>query len=382
MLALHCLLFFAGASLLCWHAIPSAWLGALAVLLFGLFPPVLGLLSTVWKDVALGVSLLLGFGLLLRADLRKSKAAFIGSIACMFYALAVRHNSMLAVLPLAIFAGVVFAMLYLSNPTRRTGILYGLLIFGSLLIGVTLSNRSLTGGRTTYHYQGFVMHDLVAISIAKSRLYLPSYTYWNAEAPSIDDLKRIYDPANIVFLFGGVPSARPLKFTDDPKEVAVLRKAWLAALLQAPGAYLNHRWIMFKVQLGLGQRAVCYPYQEGIETNSLKVVPRESRLNQWVMERLDPLRDSFMFRGWFYVAATLIMVCFFPLLSREQRSPAMALAASSLLYELAFFFVSPTCDFRFNWWTVVATVALLIYLAAPLAKRFKTSASASTSPNV
>jgi hypothetical protein len=373
MLVLHNLIFFTGAALLCALAIDSTSASAAVLLLFGLFPPVFALLGTIWKDVGLGVSLLLGFALLLKAAVSKSKYAFIGSIACLFYALAVRHNGVLAVLPLTVWAGPVFANLFLSRPDAKRSVWSAVAIFAALLASVSLANRALTHGRSVYHYQGFVLHDVLAISIAKSHLYLPPYTYWDADPPSSGDLKEIYDPTNIVPMFGGTPAPRHLKFTGEANEAAELRKAWLHAVLDAPGAYLNHRWIMFKIQLGLGKQPVCYPYHWGIEDNNLGVSLRPSRLNEAAMRWLDKLRDTFLFRTWFYVALILALMLLFRWLPPDHRAPAWALAASSLMYELGYFFVAPTCDFRFNWWTVIATIALVIYVTPPLVHRFRTS---------
>src|SRR5262249_40285902 len=191
--------------------------------------------------------------------------------------------------------------------------------------------------------------------------------------PTMAELRKIYDPTNIVPMFGEVEAPRFLKFTSEANEVAELRKAWLNAVLHAPGAYLNHRWIMLKVQVGLGKQAVCYPYHWGIEDNTLGVSLHPSPLNQAVMRWLDKIRDTLLFRAWFYVAIMLALMLTFRWLPPDHRLPAWSLAASGLMYQLGYFFVAPTCDFRFNWWTVVASIALLIYVAPPLLHRLRTT---------
>jgi hypothetical protein len=79
MLILNNVLFWSGIALIAYHCLGK--LAALAIIVLGLFPPVFGLLSTIWKDVAFGASMIFAFGLLLHAQLAGSKAAWLFSFS-------------------------------------------------------------------------------------------------------------------------------------------------------------------------------------------------------------------------------------------------------------------------------------------------------------
>src|SRR5215471_4745940 len=115
MLILHNMMFWGGLSLFVYHlGFERAWAAA-AILLVGLSPPVFGTLSTIWKDVSMGCSLLLGCGLLLRAEREQSRIAWIMAVVSFWYGLAVRHNAIVAVVPLAVLAAFVSRRLFCAD---------------------------------------------------------------------------------------------------------------------------------------------------------------------------------------------------------------------------------------------------------------------------
>ena len=122
MLVLHNLLFWSGIGLLVHRTVRRPIEAFLAILTVGLLPPVLALLSTVWKDVGLGVSLVLAFALLLVADERRSLLGVVLALPLLFYATAVRYNGAAAVLPLALWAGSTAAARLLPMPAYRRSI--------------------------------------------------------------------------------------------------------------------------------------------------------------------------------------------------------------------------------------------------------------------
>ncbi|HLM57106.1 MAG TPA: hypothetical protein VK422_13405, partial [Pyrinomonadaceae bacterium] len=118
MLVLHNAAFW-GACALLWRATRgrSKWLGV-ALCAFGLLPQVLSHLSTVWKDAGLGVSLLLAAALLYTASRTNSRAALVAAMPPLFYGFGVRLNAAPAVLPLALWAGVLACR---AAPALRDG---------------------------------------------------------------------------------------------------------------------------------------------------------------------------------------------------------------------------------------------------------------------
>ncbi|MCA1605438.1 MAG: hypothetical protein LC775_08210, partial [Acidobacteria bacterium] len=98
MLLLHNAAFW-GALAIFWRMTYQrpVWLG-LCLVGLGFLPPVLALLSTIWKDVGLGVSLLLASALLYTSWRTNRRGALLISIPLIFYGYAVRQNAAPAVL--------------------------------------------------------------------------------------------------------------------------------------------------------------------------------------------------------------------------------------------------------------------------------------------
>src|SRR5688572_28518775 len=90
MVVFHTLMFGAGLALFF-----NRRLGLIPIALVTLSPPVLGHLATVWKDVGMFCALVLAVGLYARG-----KPGW--ALVPLFYACCVRHNAMLAVVPLVL----------------------------------------------------------------------------------------------------------------------------------------------------------------------------------------------------------------------------------------------------------------------------------------
>lgn len=52
-----------------------------------------------------------------------------------------------------------------------------------------------------------------------------------------------------------------------------------------------------------------------------------------------------------------------------RRAALVAVGMSGLLYELAFFFIAPSADFRYSHWLVLSTWALLAALVAEILRK-------------
>jgi hypothetical protein len=53
-------------------------------------------------------------------------------------------------------------------------------------------------------------------------------------------------------------------------------------------------------------------------------------------------------------------------LNSPTRIPALSLACGALLYEAPYFFIVPTCDFRYSWFVVLTALVMSVLLARAL----------------
>lgn len=79
--ALFALAYWAALALVAAHATRRRWTTVLAILGVGLWPPTIGLLAHVWKDVGLLVAFLLASGVLIRESRRPPRVLIVMALA-------------------------------------------------------------------------------------------------------------------------------------------------------------------------------------------------------------------------------------------------------------------------------------------------------------
>lgn len=378
MLALFNLLFWIGLGL--WISLVTpGWsmpIKALAVLVIGLFPPIFMLLSTIWKDVGMAAALLFASSWLALAEKKKSLCAFLVGLLGIWFALALRHNAVFAAFPLMIYAGLILSS-RIDLPANwskqyrivMSGVL-GLGLLGLLLWTTTLAGRSLTRHSTTYALQQILAHDLVGISIRAHEVLLPDYLT-SPQSVTITELKKIYDtqfPVVCLYSGCGVSELKIKSYdTSDLNDQTI--HVWIKAVLSHPKAYLFHRIRQWMSQLGIAVKEVCYPYITdddqnaltlfGIDQSSLRILRTEPALTRAIIDAVDKIKNSLIFRGWIYLAFLTFLIVYIPLTrGRNLNLPkaVIAVASSGWLYGLSYLPLSTTCDFRMHYWTVMAAV--------------------------
>ncbi|MFP5247133.1 MAG: hypothetical protein ACLGH0_10605 [Thermoanaerobaculia bacterium] len=316
-----------------WGALFIFWrmTDRLSLIAIGFVPATLTQLSSILKDVHLGVALLLAAALLYVAQRTNRKAALLLSIPLLFYGYAVRANAAPAVLPLAIWTG------FLAFRGRRfLPAIAGVAYFALLTIGVLATTRMLTGGRSLYIEQALLLHDLTAISKARGEPLFPAYIVNDAHF-SFERAAKAYTPERALPLIWRATGERaPLLWTDDPRNIASLRAKWREVVPANPEKYLRHRWRAFRLATGLRASPSC----------------------------AQPL----FLKGFVWLLLSFALLC--RALVRRLRGDfelVFVLSLSGFLYGIAYFFIAPACTFRFFWWTAVASlVALCFAIYQPL----------------
>jgi len=337
------------------------WGAPVALLAFCLWPTVFSYLGTMWKDVQLGVALLWGTALTLAAErLGWRRALWLAPLA-FFYGAAVRLNGMTAILPLAVWWGWVAA-----RPTGwRRRLLVGSLAGVVLTVGTWGGIKSVNGWLTRDHpipppEQALYIYDLIGLTGGSGTIYVPDYILRQPEARSINWLLQLWYPNTLSAIFYDPGN---LQFTSDPEKLATLHAAWFRAVREHPGIYFRHRRIMFEYLLGANTPVVHYPFHDGMVKNDLGFTFQRTPLNEAVMAGLHAIQNSLFFRGWAYLVACLAL-SLGALLLRRLDGVGLALGASAFAYALPYFMICPTGDFRYLWWTVLATLLLALTLLA------------------
>lgn len=344
-------------------------------LLTGFFPPLFMLLGAVVKDVLMTGAFLLGFALIVLAANRKSLVPFVLGMLILSYGMLIRHNAIVAAVPLFLYAGLVFTQIKPLKMGKLSiawrAIFMGALFFVALFLLGSIWSRSLTSVKT-YPVQQIMVHDLAGISIKLKTYLLPQYLA-SSEQPSMKDLRHLYNVRSIKNLFW--PDFTPIhyKFLLDPAQVQDLTRTWLRTVIEYPRAYLDHRWRVFAATMGISIHKACGPYYYEETIYKPKGFYRsdgnyfsDNPVSNLLFETVEPLRESPLYWNWIYVLIPLVLsgVSFllFWKTGNGNRLIAAVVSSSAVLYGGAYFFVSTTCDFRMVHWNVAATLVSLLFL--------------------
>ena len=212
----------------------------------------LALLSTIVKDVGLGVALFLASALLYTANKTASKFALIATCPLLFYGYAVRLNAAPAIVPLALWTGFIACRIMPSLKAKAMTLkilptLIGIVYLSMLSAAVLITNRVLVKNNRTYPIQSIWLYDLAAIAKDTGQSPFPAYIS-NDPKFSLEKVSKYYTPEWInTLIFNCEPI---LKISFDPAEIAELQSKWWQAVLSNKLIYLQHRWNVFTTLIG------------------------------------------------------------------------------------------------------------------------------------
>jgi hypothetical protein len=335
----------------------------LCLILFALLPNIFAQLPAIWKDVGLGASLFLAAALLYAADNTKSKAAFFASIAFLFYASAARLNALPAVLPLAIWSGVIFCRLF---EIKKRKILLGVGYFAALSSAVYFVNLNLTGGKTVYPFQQIYLYDLAAISVERNEALFPEYVLKDANF-SLEKVKTRYNERSVgdlIFEENGEPPV--LNLSSDATEISVLKQKWLETITANPFLYLKHRGKVFAQLIGLTP-SVTRPFWDLGFSNNPPEFRSEGNFGTKILMSYfgifqRPFGQTFFFRAFLW----LLPVGYFLYRAGRNRLDGdweivFVLASSCLLFTFAYFPTTPSTEFRYLFWSAISSAIVVIF---------------------
>jgi hypothetical protein len=150
------------------------WLGVVALIAFAWSPFLMNFSGTVWKDVGMAFALLTAFALVARGMVVGSLSweALVLVVPLAFYACAVRHNALTAMIPLVLLA----LWRKLRGTLRRRTIVAAIGTVGVLAGFVAaegLVSRDLLDARPMYMGQLVVIYDMAGVSVLGGKDVLP-----------------------------------------------------------------------------------------------------------------------------------------------------------------------------------------------------------------
>ena len=365
MLLLQTLLYWCGLAVFFIYLRGWLWLRVLAVLLVGFYPPIFGMVGTVWKDLLMLGSLTLAVGMMVRFERQKGVLVGLGIIVLLFVATAARHNSVVAIPPLVFWLAHSFRFVHAKR--RRWTILRA----GAFALAVTGVTHVSAGAfadllvkQSSHHWQCVAMYDIVGISAKADQMLVPEDAAFLTRPATLDDIKGRYDPMWSNILWQGWTSEDGIKHEPlfrkglDAEGLSALKELWVDSLLNHPIAYLQHRWDAFAYLLGVGNSRLYSPfYYSRIRSNDLGLTFQVSWANQKLYDGLIWLCGTKVYRIWVYVLLLFVFsgVSLWSYM-KTGRSLLLALSFSGLLYMLAYFPTVPSAHFRYSLWGLMMVV--------------------------
>lgn len=322
-----------------------------------LFPAIFVQPGMIWKDVQMSAALLLATALLMAQERQQriNVKILILVILALFYATSVRLNGFLAIVPLLLWQCV------LCFPAERRPMQWYYwcvfpLVCGCLFMASMIVTNALVSEPSPPPSQQIKIHDLAALSLASQSMLLPVSVQ---KMPlTIPLLGKLYSPSsNNPLIF-----SQYIQLLTDNQALDDLDSTWKQAVAQYPLQYLSHRKSFFRFLLSYRTPTVCYPWHEGIDKNNFGLNVTNNPIAVGMLAFLASLKNSFFFRGWLYLllCAVLCIVQGTISLWRRQIRGSFCLSLSGLCYGLPYFFVGTSCDFRYLYWVIIASLLSLV----------------------
>jgi|GEM_PF-1974479 len=384
--------------------------GAVAIFLALAASPVSWLLLPhIWSDVALVAVLLMSVACLLTLSAQRTNKQARTVLRCvslmgLFVAIGIRHNAMLAVLPLAgLWCHIALRSFWIANtrPLRtNVALIGGLLITFIFTVAHLGFSRALATERSDT-WAITAIWDLQALSVATGRVLIPPLISPNTD---IADLRASYDPSNAVALYSRSKATWANSTTGlSGQQTTDLATAWLSAVQTAPAAYFSHRARVTALILGIEQRdnstrrvivtgTRVEPGQTPFRDNPIRTFWWSSGADTWRR-----IAEHVTGSPWGSPQATLLVSLLAVLLStglrafRRSRNQSInalkpgktntnasttsdlpltddslafagACLISGALYFTGVFVAAPSADMRYSFWPVVAAVLTAVYI--------------------
>ncbi len=335
----------------------------------GFLPPILSIEGMVWKDVGMAASLLFATATIYRASAPTGEfVADVGgrigripaaiALLFIFYAMSVRVNAPAAAVPILVYWTV---CTFAHAPWRTTLRTAGALLAMMLLLQWGLETRVLAA-RRDHVAQVLELFDVAAIRCGGGDAAIPAAFIRNQ--PHAMPLCAAFDSRDADLLLF-IPYA-PLAMTTDRSALRELGRAWRHAVAGSPGIYLAHRARAFAAVLGFGipdaPRIYWAPFSVG---NPYAITFTPNTLTDAIGHAAAFCGTLALYNGLPWLLAAFVVAAFAWRRRAQDIRCEAALAASAITYTLPYFVVALAPDFRYVYWTVMASLlaALLTLLS-------------------
>lgn len=312
----------------------------------GLWPLIWIVQGSMLKDAGFVAALCLATGAL-ALYLKKRSSLLMGVVLLMlFYAMGMRHNAIFAVLPLC----VLIAKVTFRNHSFWAGLGLTAAIFG----GVQLFEKTIIRPYSETPTSQILLYDIVGTSVHAGKNYLSPIPEFGKQIRTLEQFLEMYTPNSNYWIYWGddrvvrFPFMIPL-FEESRK---ILFQDWFRAVSQSPWAYLTHRTKVFLGILGLTEHVP--PLIAEFQIVSFLGGPKYEwnlPIRQWIQNILPILPRYPLYSPLCYLLILgFVMIGIYFKKPSSQKDLLLAVGMSGVLYEISYFLIGVSADFRYSWW--------------------------------
>ena len=326
-------------------------------------PPVLAVLGVIWKDILMAGFFISGFGVAMRARQLQGATRHRGlllAVALAWLAVLMRHNAIGGAFGLL---GLVFFVLFEQKVGARRWT-WSLVLAGISSLAIFSASGAINAKLADRHesfWQLLAMYDLSGISKAEKRLVFEDAVasgeldaIFKIANPTYQNIMRAYSPHYIAPIY----TQGVFQRTTDPATLESLRNAWLGAIKRHPGAYIDHRWRVFRYLIGVDNSNWNPHYMKIVERehhselllHAHKLSPLQKAVES-VLANRRPIRELFLPVFWLVLTMVLVGV---GLAVKLDDHLTFFLAFSGLGYQATLLFGAGSPDFRYSHWMILS----------------------------
>lgn len=347
MLLLECLMYW-GSLLLLSLSIPAKhkYL-SLSVIIVGFMPFALGTLSHILKDVFHAVTWMLAVCLVVMANRnetgKKKIVIFAGMIlitGSMF-----RFNAIFGLIPLS------WLLVADNKPWAWRKLAFAFVLFPLCAILLTsVFNYKILNASKSKAFQSLIVFDIGGISHFSDANYFKEK--WSDEEDS-KIRSECYDSRSWNnYAWGTCGFVLKKLVASGSWDDGSLMGKWLEAIYHQPTAYLQHRYENFTNLLWEPGGIL----EDRTASNSLGFEYKKTEAFAALQDITNFLRDTPLFKPGFWLIVSLAFSLYGLISCKgEWKNLIIALNTSSFLYLLAYLFVGVASDFRYAYWSIMAT---------------------------
>ena len=321
-------------------------------LLLGLAPWVLNFSGAIWKDAAMAFALLLAAGLLLRPP---GPGRGLAVVALLFYALNLRHNALFAIAPLLWW---LLRAAWPRAPRWQALAGTGAALLLMLGLGQQLQYRVLDAQRERPG-NAVLVDELAYLSLLEQRSLVPGLTLQHIQACAGRQIAhgKLLNRYNCFLLLDPAVTAAPMR--QD------LLPAWRQAVAAHPADYLRFRLASFAFLLRAPDLPPAFARLPGTVANELGFSYQPNAVGRWAQQWLAASVQAApgFFKPYTWLCAAFGLLAFSLLRARgAAATPERVLLLSALGYTLGYLPVTPQSDFRYVYWSVLATSLAALWM--------------------